>query len=281
MKKRLRLEYLNKDKPNEKGKEAAGVDVIDIVSGGSHLYGSVLLPDGSYEEPRPCVILFHGFPGNARNDDYAQCLRRIGCVVLTPHNRGAWGSEGKYLISHCVEDAVAIAEYVKSPEVCKKWNVDPESIFLCGHSMGGNTVFQSGRKLPWIRGIMMMTPFDPSWYLLHGQEKIMRGLLEDGKILHSDGVDALYEDVVAHKDEYCFADAFEEVKDRNLCLIDGALDDIAPGKYMVMPLWNRLKEHKTHAVQKQITFDCDHYMCNARLQVVTYLAEFIKEVLGE
>ena len=41
MKKRLRLEYLNKDKPNEEGMEAAGVDVIDVVSGGSRLYGSV------------------------------------------------------------------------------------------------------------------------------------------------------------------------------------------------------------------------------------------------
>ena len=83
MKKRLRLEYLNKDKPNpeEEGMEAAGVDVIDVVSGGSRLYGSVLLPDGSYESSRPCVILFHGFPGTARNDDYAQALRRCGCVV--------------------------------------------------------------------------------------------------------------------------------------------------------------------------------------------------------
>lgn len=82
MKKRLRLEYLNKDKPNpeEEGMEAAGVDVIDVVSGGSRLYGSVLLPDGSYESSRPCVILFHGFPGTARNDDYAQALRRCGCV---------------------------------------------------------------------------------------------------------------------------------------------------------------------------------------------------------
>ena len=281
MKKRLRLEYLNKDKPNEEGMEAAGVDVIDVVSGGSRLYGSVLLPDGSYESSRPCVILFHGFPGTARNDDYAQALRRCGCVVLTPHNRGAWGSEGKYLISHCVEDAVAIAEWVRSPEICKKWKVDPDSIFLCGHSMGGNTVFQSGRQLPWIRGIIMMTPFDPSYYLLHGMEDTFRGLLTDGEILHSDGLEAIYNDADAHKEAYCYPEAFEEVKDRNLCIIDGAYDDIAPGKLMVMPLWNRLKVHQTTAVQKHKTFDCEHYMCNVRFQVVTYIGEFIKEVLGE
>lgn len=42
VKKRLRLEYLGKDKPNEPGVEAAGADALDIISEGSHLYGSVL-----------------------------------------------------------------------------------------------------------------------------------------------------------------------------------------------------------------------------------------------
>ena len=85
VKKRLRLEYLGKDKPNEPGVEAAGADALDIISEGSHLYGSVLIPDGSYEALRPCVILIHGFPGTARNDDLAQALRRIRmCGTDTP-----------------------------------------------------------------------------------------------------------------------------------------------------------------------------------------------------
>lgn len=79
VKKRLRLEYLGKDKPNEPGVEAAGADALDIISEGSHLYGSVLIPDGSYEALRPCVYCPR-FPGTARNDDLAQALRRIGCV---------------------------------------------------------------------------------------------------------------------------------------------------------------------------------------------------------
>ena len=112
-------------------------------------------------------------------------------------------------------------------------------------------------------------------------EDTFRGLLTDGEILHSDGLEAIYNDADAHKEAYCYPEAFEEVKDRNLCIIDGAYDDIAPGKLMVMPLWNRLKVHQTTAVQKHKTFDCEHYMCNVRFQVVTYIGEFIKEVLGE
>ena len=66
-----------------------------------------------------------------------------------------------------------------------------------------------------------------------------------------------------------------------MCIVVGGGDDIAPGEHMAMPLWNRLKEHDTVAVQKQITFDCDHCMCNVRMALAEYIAQFMKEVLGE
>ena len=85
----------------------------------------------------------------------------------------------------------------------------------------------------------------------------------------------------AYKAVFADADAFEDVKDRNMCIVVGGGDDIAHGKHMIMPLWNRLKEHDTVAVQKQITFDCDHCMCNVRMALAEYIAQFMKEVLGE
>lgn len=147
--------------------------------------------------------------------------------------------------------------------------------------MGGNTALQSGRRLPWVKGIILMTPYDPSYYLLQGQGERFRGLIEEGSVLHSDGLEAIYKDADAHKEAYCFADAFEDVKDRNMCIVVGGGDDIAPGEHMAMPLWNRLKEHDTVAVQKQITFDCDHCMCNVRMALAEYIAQFMKEALGE
>ena len=122
-----------------------------------------------------------------------------------------------------------------------------------------------------------MTPYDPSYYLLHGQGERFRGLIEEGSVLRSDGLEAIYKDADAHKEAYCFADAFEDVKDRNMCIVVGGGDDIAPGEHMVMPLWNRLKEHDTVAVQKQITFDCDHCMCNVRMALAEYIAQFFRK----
>ena len=96
--------------------------------------------------------------------------------------------------------------------------------------MGGNTALQSGRRLQWVKGIILMTPYDPSYYLLHGQGERFRGLIEEGSVLQSDGLEAIYKDADAHKEAYCFADAFEDVKDRNMCIVVGGGDDIAPGK---------------------------------------------------
>ena len=109
---RLLLQYLFEDGPFLRETALPDYDTLDIVSHGCHLYGEILWPDGGFGQLRPCVILLHGFPGSARNDDLAHALCRIGCVVLIPHHRGAWGSEGEYLISNCVEDAVTLADYV-------------------------------------------------------------------------------------------------------------------------------------------------------------------------
>lgn len=46
---------------------------LDFVSNGSHIYGEIMWPSsevtGSKNQGRPCVIMLHGFPGTARNDD--------------------------------------------------------------------------------------------------------------------------------------------------------------------------------------------------------------------
>ena len=63
-------------------------------SQGSRLNGFFDLANG--KGPHPTVILLHGFPGNERNLDLAQALRRAGMNVLFFHYRGAWGSGGTF-----------------------------------------------------------------------------------------------------------------------------------------------------------------------------------------
>ena len=129
----------------------ADYDALVFESDGSELYGQILIPDRSFGEKRPCVLMFHGFAGFGRFDDVGQALCRAGCVVLIPHHRGAWGSRGKYSVSNCVRDAAGLIRHVGTPEFRTKYRIDPDAVFLIGHSMGGNTVLNAALEVPGVR----------------------------------------------------------------------------------------------------------------------------------
>lgn len=276
----LHLEYLFEDDEQLDPTALPDYTTLDFVSNGSHIYGEIMWPSENYPKPHPCVIMLHGFPGTARNDDISHALCRIGCVVIVPHNRGAWGSEGKYTITHCIEDAQNLAEYVHSKEFLEKYNVDPGQIFLLGHSMGANSALNAGKKLDWICGIIMLTPYDPTRYLNRNKESYFRSLLEEGKILQSDGIDAIYEDVVINKDEISHPKAFEQVKDKNLIVFAGTYDSVSPINEMILPLWQKLEAHETTAIQKRIEYPTEHGLLGRRISVIKEIAGFIDKVLS-
>lgn len=110
-----------------------GLSEINFQSGGARLNGLVYLADGA--GPHPTVILLHGFPGNEKNLDLAQAMRRVGFNVMFFHYRGAWGSDGVFSFSNVVEDVAAAAEFLRANAAT--YRTDPDKLILIGHSMGG------------------------------------------------------------------------------------------------------------------------------------------------
>lgn len=277
----IQLQYLFTDKPCTPDGEIADYDTLDITSCGCHLYGQIMWPDGSYAGPRPCVVLFHGFPGSARNDDLAHALCRTGCVVLTPHHRGAWGSEGKYLVTHCIEDALHIGALVRSDAFCRRYNTDPDAVFFIGHSMGANTVLHAARALPWLRGVALLTPFDPIRLLKDHQAQTLRTLLQQGAILHSDGPDAIFQDIWAHQEALGFEKAAKALGRQNLFIAVGTLDQCAPPAQMAAPLWRLLRQKPAGAVQRLVEYPAGHGLLGCRAALTRDLAQFLGDALNE
>lgn len=85
----------------------------------------------------PTVVLLHGFPGNERNLDLAQAIRRAGINVLFFSYRGAWGSGGTFSFTHALEDVTAAVSFVRSDSVVQRYHTDPGRVALVGHSLGG------------------------------------------------------------------------------------------------------------------------------------------------
>jgi pimeloyl-ACP methyl ester carboxylesterase len=108
---------------------------FQIPSHGSMMNALIYIAPGA--GPHPVVILLHGFPGNEKNLDLAQAIRRAGWDVLYFNYRGAWGTPGVFSFEHCMEDAQAAIAYMRDPANAKKLRADPAKIVLIGHSMGG------------------------------------------------------------------------------------------------------------------------------------------------
>ena len=84
----------------------AATPAVTFSSGGETLLGVLHLPAG--DGPHPIVVLLHGFPGNERNFDLAQELRRQGYAALVFHYRGSWGVGGDWSWAHVLVDAAHV-----------------------------------------------------------------------------------------------------------------------------------------------------------------------------
>ncbi len=121
---------------------------------GDRVNGVVYLANGP--GPHPTVVLLHGFPGNERNLDLAQDLRREGFNVLFFHYRGAWGSEGEYSLPHVIEDVAGATAYLRANAAALR--VDTSRILLVGHSMGGFAALQGAARDPVITCVAGIAP---------------------------------------------------------------------------------------------------------------------------
>jgi pimeloyl-ACP methyl ester carboxylesterase len=129
-----------------------------IPSSGVGMNALFLLASG--DGPKPTLVLLHGLPGNERNFDLAQAVRRAGWNVLTFTYRGAWGSPGNFSIAGSVEDAAAAVAYLHRPEVAAKYDVDPARIVIGGHSMGGFAAAQYAAAHDDVVALLMIDAWD-------------------------------------------------------------------------------------------------------------------------
>lgn len=118
------------------GEYPASVSELTIVSHYKRMPGIAYLAAG--EGPHPTVLLLHGYPGNEKNLDVAQALRRLGWNVVFFHYRGAWGAEGEFSYRGAEQDVQVVLQYMSEAGNAEKLRIDPQKISIVGHSMGGH-----------------------------------------------------------------------------------------------------------------------------------------------
>lgn len=106
---------------------------LSFNSGGAQLPAYLMIANG--RGPHPTVLLLHGFPGNEKNLDIAQALRRAGFNVMFFNYRGAWGAQGEFRIANLSRDAANAVQFLRSR--ASEYRIDQLQLSLLGHSMGG------------------------------------------------------------------------------------------------------------------------------------------------
>jgi pimeloyl-ACP methyl ester carboxylesterase len=134
------------------------MEVLHIPSGGVEINGVAYLAGGA--GPHPTLVLLHGLPGNEKNLDLAQAVRRAGWNVVTFNYRGSWGSPGTYSFRGNLADAKAVLAFVRVTANAEKLGIDTGKLVLAGHSMGGGITAVTAGGDSGLAGAIMISSAD-------------------------------------------------------------------------------------------------------------------------
>jgi uncharacterized protein len=159
------------DPPHDK-EHPARMEVLHIPSGGVKINGVAYLASGA--GVHPTFVFFHGLPGNEKNLDVAQAVRRAGWNAITVNYRGSWGSPGEFRFGNNLEDANAVLAFFRDSANARSLGVDTSRLVIAGHSMGGWVVALTAAHDRGLLGAILISAADMSNVGTKGRADLVR-----------------------------------------------------------------------------------------------------------
>lgn len=213
-----------KDPPSDQVHPAA-MEVLHIPTHGVSINGVLYTPSGP--GPHPTVVICHGFPGNEKNLDLAQALRRAGWNAVTFNYRGSWGSPGNFRFAQNLEDADAVLAFLRDPVNASKFSVDPKRIVLAGHSMGGWVTVLTAAHDHALAGAILISAADMGLMGGMEHEKLVALTADNMEGLAGASPESLANELSQNAKSFQFLTAVEGLKNTRL-LVLSANDGLAP-----------------------------------------------------
>ena len=269
----LDLTYLFQDQNPAELEVQPSLQGFQVDSGGYKLLALCLKPGGKHGERYPAVLFLHGFPGNEQNRDLAQALRRTGMVSVMFHYRGCWGSQGEYRFSHLTEDTIVMVDYLKAH--AEEFSIDPERIYLVGHSMGSFaalTALANGAK---VKGTVCLAPCDIATMYLKDRSAFDRLVSNKDVYFRIDSNQVFYDECEAYGEEWTFPNLAGRIDKKVPLLVVGALRDVlVPPAQNAIPLFEALKENG--ACAEYLELDASHEFDAQRTTLIRLTAEWLE-----
>ena len=203
----------------------ARMEVLHIPSGGVEINGMAYLASGA--GLHPTLVLCHGWPGNEKNLDLAQAVRRAGWNVVTFNYRGSWGSPGSFRFAQNPEDASAVLAYLRNPANAARLQVDTGKLAIAGHSMGGWVTALVAGKDDGLLGAALISAANMGQQ--HGLDRAGLAKLasENTETLADTSPEQMADELIAGSDDFDFLHAAPGLA-RTSVLILSSDDGLAP-----------------------------------------------------
>ena len=178
----------------------ARMEVLHIPSGGVQINGVAYLASGA--GAHPTLVLLHGLPGNEKNLDLAQAVRRAGWNAVTLNYRGSWGSPGVFRFANNPEDAAAALAFIRTPEQATRLGIDTSRIVLAGHSMGGWVTALTASRDAALAGAVLISAADMGANTTTPRASVVTRMAGNMEALAGVTAESMADEVIANGDAW-------------------------------------------------------------------------------
>ena len=254
---------------------------LALTSHGARINGLVYLAEGT--GPHPVVLFLHGYPGNERNLDLAQAVRRAGYDAVFIDYRGNWGSGGTFSFANSLGDVDDVLAWIRSPEASAKYHFDTHRIAIFGHSFGGWLALMTGAHEQANVCVAAAAAWNVGWaaarFADHPDERKSyvddtTGYTAAGGPFHASTSDLVAE-ITGHAAQWDYLGQASALKNHAVFLAAVSRDSIDEDPAMHAKLAAALKQAGAARVTN-ITFDDDHPFSAHRLELADALVKWVR-----
>ena len=249
----------------------AAMTVLHIPSHGLAINSVVYSPAGA--GTHPTIVICHGLPGNEKNLDLAQAVRRAGWNAVTFNYRGSWGSPGAYKFAQNLEDADAVLAYLREPANATKLGIDTKRIVLAGHSMGGWVTVMTAAHDHGLAGVILISAADMGQLGKMEHHKLVAEMADNMEGLAGVTAESMADEDAKNAKEFQFANAVSGLKNAPMLVLT-ANDGLAP---QADALVQAIQAEGNHNV-KLIHAATDHSWSDHRIFLESTIIEWLSSL---
>ena len=273
----MAIDFLATDPPHTM-MPPASTPAVTFTSGGEKLLGVLHVPAGP--GPHPVVVLLHGFPGNERNFDLAQALRRAGYAGLVFHYRGSWGVGGSWSWRNVLDDAARAVAAICEEAMSVTHRLDSQRLAVVGHSLGGFAALMTAAADTRVSAVASVAGFDfgTAAAAIRTDPAMRSRYVEDwdGELLplHGTSGEALVAEMEAAGQAWSLARLAPRLADRPVLLVGTGQDTVTPAEVHHWPLVKTYQAYPVSQLEQRV-FPTDHALSDHRVALARTIVDFL------